>query len=626
MNDQLLVIQTIDKIRFASRYRGRLLKPLLFNPLLEMVASVSLIDTTPAQSLLASVGEQLAKLLDQHYLLTALARYFDKHQKLSEPYSKLMQGLFNSTPTDREAFEQLLGDNRSLRQAIDNEIRCFTATVKLTAERIANDLPTIYTDFMPVWPAETVAPKGVLHLQMAGQFPFNGGQRIAIITLDNQQKIVYKPRDIRIEARLVGHLASNQPSFIELINNMLSDASDRDFVPLPTYHFLPCQDERGRYGYVEYLSCATEADVCLTHAQAQILHQQLGRLTAVSLMLGLYDLVPSNVRISHKLPYLTDVDVALDPGVLNTFLKELDDPDSLIHPPLSLERTLLNYFWRHGMHNVKLTSLYMVKQGELIRNPRIKPGKNKLLEVAVENMLIVQGKGSNRNLDKNSSPQNVHTLYADEVKQGFEHVFLALRTQPEAFSQLNAFFDTLTGLPVRYGTYFVLSPILQNIYLEYLHDYLDPEQLSTKIMHEITQSLQDNNKFIRKADLKQEHLQLLQQPVFDSLFSGDYFYITKKLGEGNIYHRNKVFMTDVHTTKAGSDMFLRPCSLQIAKKIAGKLCDPTSEPAIRKYAEIYGLFIQSLAMPTVPPRYAATKFAEEIGETLAAQLGYIPSL
>jgi|GEM_PF-4012541 len=624
MNDQLFVQQTIGKIRFASRYRGRLLKPLLLNPLLEMVSCVSLIDTTPEQSLLATVGEQLARLLDQHFLLTALARYFDKHQKLSEPYSKLMQGLFNSTRNDQVALEQLLGDNRSLRQAIDNEIRCFTATVTLTTERIAKDLSSIYTDFMPVWPSETVEPKGVLHLQMAGQFPFNGGQRIAIITLDNQQKIVYKPRDIRIEARLVGHQASNQPSFIELINNLLSKTLGKDFVPLPTYQFLPCRDTQGHYGYTEYLRCATEADVCLSHDEAKILHQQLGYLTAVSLMLGLYDLVPSNVRISNKLPYLADVDVALDPGVLNTFLKELYDPDSLILPPLSLKRTLLNYFWLHGMHNVKPTSLYVVKQGELIRNPRIKPGKNKLLEVAVENMLIVKGKGSNRNLDKNSTPQNVHTLYADEVKQGFEHVFLALRTQPQAFSQLKVFLDTLAGLPVRYGTYFVLSPILQNIYLEYLHDYPDPEQLSTKIMHEITLSLQDNKKSIRKADLKQEHLQLLQQPVFDSLFNGDYFYITKNLGEGNIYHRNKVFMADVHTTTAGRDMFLRPCSLQIAKKIVGKLCDPTSELAIRKYAEIYGQFIQSLAMPTVPPRYAATKFAEEIGETLASQLGYIP--
>lgn len=624
MNDQLLATQALNNISFASQYRGRLLKPLLFNALLDMAVNVSSVDATPEQSLLTELGGQLVTLLDQHFLLTALARHFDKQQKLEQPYNQLMQGLFKSTRTDQEALEHLLGNNRSLQQAIDKEIRCFTATVNLTTQRIANDLSAISTDFIPVWPAETAPPKGVVHLQMAGQFPFNGGQRIAIITLDNQQKIVYKPRDIRIEARLVGHLASNQPSLVEVLNNLLRKTSGRDFVPLPTYQFLPCRDAQGSYGYVDYLRCGTEADVCLTHDEAKILHRQLGHLTAVSLMVGLYDLIPSNIRISNKEPYLADVDVALDPGVLNTFLKELDAPDSLILPPLSLKRTLLNYFWLHGLHNVKPTCLYVVKKGQLIRNPRIKSPKNKLFEVAVENMLIVKEKGSNRNLDKDSAPENVHTLYASDLKQGFEEVFSALRTEPEANRQLHEFFDTLTGLPVRYGTYFVLSPILQNIYLEYLHDYPDPEQLSAKIRQEITLSLQNKEKFIRKADLKQEHIQLLQQPVFDSLANGDYFYITKNLCEPNIYHQGKIIMTDVHTTEASREMFLRPCSLQIAKKIAGKLCDPRSEPAIRRYAELYAQFIQSLMMPTVPPRYAAVKFAEEIGGELASQLGYTP--
>lgn len=622
MNDQLLATQALNNIRFPSRYRGRLLKPLLFNALLDMAVSVNSIDATPEQSLLAELGGQLAELLDQHFLLTTLARHFDKQQKLAEPYNQLMQGLFRSARTDQGALEHLLGNNLSLQQAIDREIRSFTATVKLTTQRIANDLPSISTDFIPVWPAETAPPKGVVHLQIAGQFPFNGGQRIAIITLDNHQKIVYKPRDIRIEARLVGHLASNQPSLIELLNKLLHKTSGRDFVPLPTYRFLPCRDTQGSYGYVEYLRCGTEADVCVTHEEAKILHRQLGHLTAISVMAGLYDLIPSNIRISNKKPYLADVDVALDPGVLNTFLKELDDPDSLILPPLSLKRTLLNYFWLHGLHNVKPTSLYVVKKGQLLRNPRITSPKNKLFEVAVENMLIVKGKGSNRNLDKNSAPQNVHTLYANDVRKGFEEVFGTLRTEPEARSQLNGFIDSLAGLPVRYGTYFVLSPILQHMYLEYLHDYPDPEQLGSKIMQEITLSLHGTPKFIRKAVLRQEHIQVLQQPVFDSLINGDYFYITKNLGEGAIYHNGNVIMTDVHTSEASLDMFLRPCSLQVAKKIVDKVCDPSTEPAIKRYAERYAEFIESLAMPAPPPRYAALKFIENIGETLASQVGY----
>lgn len=624
MNRQLLASQALNNINFPSRYRGRLLKPLLFNALQDMAGTVDSIDATPGQTLLAGLGEQLAKVLDQRFLLTALARYFEKQQTLTEPYSTLMHELFKSSRDDKAALERLLEGNHSLQQAIDREIRNVAATVNLTAQRIGNDLSAIYSSFAPFWPAGTAAPRGVVRLQMAGQFSFNRGQRIVIVTLDNQQKIVYKPRDIRIEARLAGPPAGNQPSLITLLNGLLRTTSGKDFVPLPTYQFLPCRDAQGSYGYTGYLRCGTEADICLTHDEAKTLHRQLGRLSAASLLAGLYDLIPSNIRISNKQPYLADLDVALDPGVLNTFLKELDDPDSLILPPLSLKRTLLNYFWLHGLHNVKPTCLYVVKNGALIKNPRITSPKNKLFEVAVENMLIVKGKGSNRNLDKNSAPQNVHTLYADDVRKGFEEVFGALRTEPEARSQLNGFIDSLAGLPVRYGTYFVLSPILQRMYLEYLHDYPDPEQLGSKILREITLSLHGSPKFIRKAVLRQEHIQVLQQPVFDSLINGDYFYITKNLGEGAIYHNGNVIMTDVHTNEASLDMFLRPCSLQVAKTIVDKVCDPSTEPAITRYAERYAEFIESLAMPAPPPRYAALEFVENIGEALASHVGYAP--
>lgn len=618
MNDEQLVTQALAQVTFASRYRGKLLKHLIFKALFAVADVIKPIDASTGQALLTEIGSQLAELLDQRFLLTALARYFERQHCLAQPYNQLMQNLLKSTRSPQEAFERVIAGNRSLQQALDNEIRCFIATTTLTAQRLTRDIPAITATFAN----NHASPQGVTHWQIAGQFAFNGGQRIVIVTLACGQKIVYKPRDLRIEAKLVGHIAGAEPSFIELFNNLLAETLDAAVTPIPTYPFLPCQDAQGHYGYVGYLSCGTEQDNVLSDAQAQILYRQLGQLTGISLLLGLYDLLPCNIRISGKQAYLADADIAFEPQVLRTFLQELDKNATITVPPASLERSLLTRFWQHSLNGIRSTTQYAVRHGQLVKNPRIKEPDSRLHEVALENMVIVTGKGSNRHLNKTLPPQNVHQLYAAEVKQGIQDVFVTVRTHPHAAPLISAFIDSLSGLSVRYFPFLLLSATAQKIYLNYIQGCPEPDALLRTVQDKIARVIDKKNRDTSHYISKQ-HAQLLQTAIYHCLTNGDYFYITRHLGEATIYYQGKPLLKGImaHDER---EVFSQPCPLQLAKAIVTKLADPASAVQTQQFADCYARYIQSLAMPKVPPTYALRKLANTLGEPLAQQLGYIP--
>ncbi|MDO9140649.1 MAG: DUF4135 domain-containing protein [Methylobacter sp.] len=530
-----------------------------------------------------------------------------------------MQNLLKSTRNPQEAFERVIAGNRSLQQALDNEIRYFIATTTLTAQRLAHDMPAITAIFTK----NHASLQGVTHWQIAGQFAFNGGQRIVIVTLACGQKIVYKPRDLRIEAKLVGHIAGAEPSFIELFNNLLAETLGTAVTPIPTYPFFPCQDAQGYYGYVGYLSCGTEQDNVLSDAQAQILYRQLGQLTGISLLLGLYDLLPCNIRISGKQAYLADADIAFEPLVLRTFLQELDDNATITVPPASLERSLLSSFWQNSLNTIRSTTRYAVRHNQLVNNSRLKEPDSRLHEVALENMVIVTGKGSNRHLNKtHTPPQNIHRLYAAEIKQGIQDIFVTVRTHPHASSLILAFIDSLQGFAVRYFPFLLLSATVQKIYLNYIHDCPEPDALASAVQDKITRVINKKNRSTSHC-ISEQHTQLLKTAIYHSVMNGDYFYITRHLGEATIYYQGKPLLNDIMTCDE-REAFSQPCPLQLAKAIVIKLADQGSAVQTQQFADCYARYILSLTMPRIPPAYALHKLVNILGEPFAQQLGYIP--
>lgn len=630
MNATTLAKYAVEKVYFVDKYRDMLLRPLILDALIEMADSISSIDRTPTHTLLSDVGTQLASLLDQNFLLTALAKHFKAQNRLHEPYSKLMNNLITSSGGNQQALNNIINDNISLHQTIQNEISKFVNNINLMAERVKKDIISFPNDSTETWCNSLPKTTGIIKLEIAGRFSFNGGKRIIILTLDNHKKIVYKPRDIRIEAKLVGFSGKiseainisedTDYSFIELINELLKENTGEYFTPLSTYQFMLRHDEQGHYGYVEYLNCGTEEDNSFTHEQAQKLYRQLGQLSGIALIIGLYDLLPCNVRISGKNAYFTDSDIAFELGILRIFNDELNNICPINTPPDSLKRTLLPSFWQHNLNNIRPLCLYVVENDKIIPNTRLSYS-NKTRIIATENIVYVVNRGSNCNLDHNTSHKNIHTYYAADVKQGLQNIFSLFKNNTHGSKRIKNFITSLSGLYVRHFPFLVLSSLLQKIYTDYIYDYPDPDKLFEKINQEINKIIYKKQKNdIKYPNVYKESVLALHEAIYDSLKNGDYFYITQKLGEYALHYKN--IPLSIPSDAINKDNYFKNCSLMLANEIIDTLSKESSQESIDKFINCYANYIQSIAMPSLPPLYATLEFTQSIGVGFAKKLGF----
>ena len=112
--------------------------------------------------------------------------------------------------------------------------------------------------------------------------PHRGGRSVAILTFGtdsaNQVSIVYKPRDLRIDAAYHG-----------LISEVSATTSDAP--PLHSLTVLPLDG----YGYVEYIA----HEICSSDEELADFYHNAGRLTAILYVLGCNDCHNENV-IAHR--------------------------------------------------------------------------------------------------------------------------------------------------------------------------------------------------------------------------------------------------------------------------------------------------------------------------------------
>ncbi|MEQ1749105.1 MAG: DUF4135 domain-containing protein, partial [Prosthecobacter sp.] len=255
--------------------RGEMLRKEVFDALAQIAPQFAAIDRSGDGRLLAKLGTNLAETLDQKYVLTAVAKEFTA--RLDEPYSALIDELTTRERTPGHALQQILNDHPPLERAFRTEVDQFVVNSQKLADRLATDMAHINADFDSLRPLGAGPATGIKDIHITSSDPHHGGNRVCILTLDNDQKIVYKPRDVRIDAALVGHqgpapddlntLNDNNRSLVEIGNSLLVNNGDINApARMPTLQFLPKQDaagvgtNEGRYGYVQCLSNGTEQD------------------------------------------------------------------------------------------------------------------------------------------------------------------------------------------------------------------------------------------------------------------------------------------------------------------------------------------------------------------------------
>ncbi|MFN4151584.1 MAG: DUF4135 domain-containing protein, partial [Candidatus Sericytochromatia bacterium] len=144
--------------------------------------------------------------------------------------------------------------------------------------------------------------------------PHKGGQHgwFLKFNVDGEtKKVVYKPRDVKIDNGLVG-----KDGAFDKFNTMLEDLSRVDNVERPklnTYKFLAKED----YGYAQFVTSKPEDHVFTTEKEAKDFYYQYGVMTGLARMFMMGDQHHGNVIFHDKKPTLIDTEMSFNPGVGN---------------------------------------------------------------------------------------------------------------------------------------------------------------------------------------------------------------------------------------------------------------------------------------------------------------------
>jgi len=150
----------------------------------------------------------------------------------------------------------------------------------------------------------------IIHL--SGSETHEHGRSVAFITFNSRedQKIVYKPRDMRVDALLADNITKG---LFSMLNRHLQKLPEGAKIELPTYTILPIQDQEGgkSYGYCQFLSHSAD-DNTLTENEMTNYYRTIGALQFVAQVFGITDLHQENVLVHDKKPFLIDLEVSFN--------------------------------------------------------------------------------------------------------------------------------------------------------------------------------------------------------------------------------------------------------------------------------------------------------------------------
>jgi len=635
---ELMARAAVRHVEFPPGRRGEMLMVKVLGALMQIAPDFAEVDRSQDRRALGQLGTELARRLDQKFLLTALAHEFTQPvDRMARAFSSLMNEYLARHPSPTAAFQTMLEQHPAMNRAVTTEIEQFVGNMRQLAQRVTADLDEINAEFAAPCPRGMGRATGLLGVRVTGSDPHHGGNRVCILTLDNGQRLVYKPRDVRIDASLVGHqgAAADQPalahdtgrSLLEVGNSLLI-ARDPRAVMMPVLQFLPRQDadasgDAGRYGYVQCLSSGREEDHVLDMVKAERLHRQLGQLTALMLLAGVRDLHQTNMMISGGQPFMTDVEMAFDPDLLEVAGQEFQVGAVVHSPPQAIRRSQLDNLWSCGTENVRQETLYAVVNDRLVRPHG---ACLHVLEGVTENMLLVRGVGSNRNMNPHLHHhvlRSVHGRYAAQVEQGFCDMMQAVAAN---VSRVQARMESMRGLHVRYHPVATgeQSRILQRVNLETLHAH--PQVADTD--HQIRVSCRANIA-VKRHQLSQcpRHLQVpievAEQAMIEDLKHGDVPYFTRQLGRDAVYHHGTTPIV-VNATKAEAaerHRFFASHPVQRALSNLQLLSQPQHlRHVCEVFASAYRQYVAALHVP-VMPEPVMLAYAEKIGPRMAGLLG-----
>lgn len=319
---------------------GPLLQAEVSKVLLNLLPAIQPLDGTPRLDLIGKLGSQLVARLEDP-LARALDAYGiqarEKDLKKAAEQSgaspsdgkpTLEAGPPKATDPSVDELVAMLGADAvstqadpmaalhmavpALRTHLDAEIKGFETSVRTLLDRVGADHADIGWRFLAGRFLAGPDAGRLTDIQLTNSDPHKGGNRVAILSFETGLKVVYKPRDVRIDDAISGSdRGKDGPSLMERAGALNS-----------IYKFMPRSDAGGNgaggdYGYVQHLPNREASNHVVDASRAPAMFQEMGRAVAALMLAGATDIHHENLMVSNGGVYFTDLEFALNAGVMN---------------------------------------------------------------------------------------------------------------------------------------------------------------------------------------------------------------------------------------------------------------------------------------------------------------------
>ncbi|CAM2011669.1 DUF4135 domain-containing protein [Acanthopleuribacter pedis] len=299
--------------------------------------AVVALDRTPDLKVLTQVAQSLADTL---FATTAFA--FEALTKQESP-KLIPNAQVDALVAELQAEHKPAGALAAIvKTNLDSDMKIqttnFGQNINTLMENLQRDLPDLNARFFP---GDGNRASGLTGFKLTDSDPHKKGQRVAILSFDNQQKIVFKPRDARIDEAVVGrNLADGSRSALEMLEDARPTQPNQR--PLPGMLFLH-RNSGGEdaYSYQTHLSNQTAPDHLMRNpSEAKAYFREMGSLAFLASIAGVSDLHHENLMTSARQPFLTDLEIAASSGVIERLAQQLSGGNENILGPTMMRMVL----------------------------------------------------------------------------------------------------------------------------------------------------------------------------------------------------------------------------------------------------------------------------------------------
>lgn len=295
------VARALAQMKTPDEARSAIYKDFVRNGLLVMAERVMKADPREGCPLLTRLASRMAEDMDG-IVGRAIA---GQDRFVGQPHDDVVASL---AANPHRTFSEL----PRLLTGLDTQMVTFQRTIHDLLSRVEKDLTSVGRTLLP---GRVAGP--LIDIHVTGSDPHHGGQRVMILKFEGapDTPVVYKPRDCRIDASIVGKARPGDPtkSAGALLNEALGARGE-----IGTYQYLLGDDSAGAYAFIE---CIEHQDQLPegqnTIAGVEKFFRGIGQFLALAFTRGIGDLHQGNGMVGRNGRMMfTDLEIACVRDVL----------------------------------------------------------------------------------------------------------------------------------------------------------------------------------------------------------------------------------------------------------------------------------------------------------------------